>query len=165
MRHVSCSAPRLSSPASGATAGEDVSERLRERDRWGSYSIKDIETAVAARYRLSRDNMRGLNRARAFARPRQIAMFLAREMTGQSLPRIGSHFCRDHTTVLYAIRRIRGLMAKDPRIAGEVEGCRELIARAGFEPVGEKRRSAPSGSVAGARADEEASDYASTRAP
>ncbi|HXS05277.1 MAG TPA: helix-turn-helix domain-containing protein [Rhizomicrobium sp.] len=78
---------------------------------------------------MTRDQMRGLNRARIVARPRQIAMFLAREMTGLSLPRIGAHFCRDHTTVLCAIHRIRGLMEKDPRIAREVEGCRELIGR------------------------------------
>jgi len=94
-----------------------------------TYSIKDVETAVAARYRLTRDDIRGLGRARAVARPRQIAMYLAREMTGQSLPRIGAHFCRDHTTVLHAVRQIRRLMERDRRIAAEVEGCRDLIAR------------------------------------
>jgi chromosomal replication initiation ATPase DnaA len=122
-------APRLSSPASGATAGEDGSERLRERDKWGSYSISDIEAVVAARYGLSRDQMRAPDRRRALARPRQIAMFLAREMTGQSLPRIGMHFCRDHTTVIHAVRLITKLQAQDGRLAAEVEGCRELIAR------------------------------------
>ena len=95
------------------------------------YSIKDIETAIAARYRLTRDDMRGVNRQRAMARPRQIAH----------------------------------LMAADTRIAAEVEGCRELIARTGFEPVGEKRRSARSGSVAGTRAGEEASQPANKSAP
>jgi chromosomal replication initiator protein len=96
-----------------------------------SFTIRDIEGAVAARYSMSRDDMRGLNRARVVARPRQIAMYLAREMTGQSLPRIGSHFCRDHTTVLHAVRQIGRLVAQDQRIAAEVEGCRELIARQG----------------------------------
>ena len=96
-----------------------------------SYSIRDVEAAVAARYNLSRDQIKGLNRARVVARPRQIAMFLAREMTGQSLPRIGAHFCRDHTTVLHAVRRISRLVEKDARFGAEVEGCRELIAHAG----------------------------------
>ena len=96
-----------------------------------SYSIRDIETAVAARYRLTRDQVRGLDRRREVARPRQIAMYLAREMTGQSLPRIGAHFCREHTTVLHAMRRITRLMAEDEAMAAQVEGCRELIARRG----------------------------------
>jgi len=42
-----------------------------------------------------------------------------------------AHFCRDHTTVLHAMRRIRGLMAEDAGLKAQVEGCRELIARAG----------------------------------
>ncbi len=96
-----------------------------------SYSIRDVETAVAARYRLTRDQVRGLDRRREVARPRQIAMYLAREMTGQSLPRIGAHFCRDHTTVLHAMRRITRLMGEDEALAAQVEGCRELIARIG----------------------------------
>ena len=94
------------------------------------HSIRDVELAIAAHYRMSRDQMRAPNRARAFARPRQIAMYLAREITGQSLPRIGAHFCRDHTTVLYAMRRITGLMARDGVFAAEVEFCRGLVARA-----------------------------------
>jgi chromosomal replication initiator protein len=56
-------------------------------------------------------------------------MFLARELTGQSLPRIGRHFCRDHTTVLYAARKIARLAAGDAKMAGAVAGCRELLAR------------------------------------
>ena len=63
------------------------------------------------------------------ARPRQIAMFLAREMTGLSLPRLGTHFARDHTTILHAVRRITRLMEQDPAFADAVQGCRELLAR------------------------------------
>ena len=91
--------------------------------------IADVERAVAARFNLTRDQMLGLTRARAVSRPRQIAMFLAREMTGLSLPRIGRHFARDHTTVLHACRRIRALAAKDAGLADAVEGCREILAR------------------------------------
>jgi chromosomal replication initiator protein len=92
--------------------------------------LGDIENAVAARFGLTREAMRSLTHARAVARPRQIAMFLAREITGHSLPRIGRHFGRDHTTVLHAVRRIGKLTTADPRFAAEVEGCRELLARA-----------------------------------
>ena len=91
--------------------------------------MAEVEAAVAARFGLTRDQIRGLDRQRAVARPRQIAMFLARELTGQSLPRIGMHFARDHTTVLYATRRIARLIAADACVAGAVAGCRELLAR------------------------------------
>jgi len=90
--------------------------------------ISDIEHAVAARFGMTREQMQRLTRARAVARPRQIAMFLAREITGHSLPRIGAHFGRDHTTVLHAVRRISKLAAADPLIAAQVQGCRELLA-------------------------------------
>ena len=92
--------------------------------------LGDIENAVAARFGLTREAMRCLTRARAVARPRQIAMYLAREITGHSLPRIGNHFGRDHTTVLHAVRNITKLAAADPVIAAQVQGCRELLARA-----------------------------------
>ena len=92
--------------------------------------LGDIENAVAARFGLTREEMRRITHARAVARPRQIAMYLAREITDHSLPRIGNHFGRDHTTVLHAVRRIAKLAAADPVIAAQVQGCRELLARA-----------------------------------
>jgi chromosomal replication initiator protein len=92
-------------------------------------SLRDVENAVCARFGLSRDQMQSPNRARMVSRPRQIAMFLAREMTGLSLPRIGRHFARDHTTILYAARKIARLTAVDAALAAEIEGCRALVAR------------------------------------
>jgi chromosomal replication initiator protein len=92
-------------------------------------AISDVEIAVCARFGLSREQMQSPNRARIVSRPRQIAMFLAREMTGLSLPRIGRHFGRDHTTILYAARKIARLVAQDGALAAEVQGCRALLAR------------------------------------
>jgi|SRR5579863_3208730 len=91
--------------------------------------LRDVESAVCARFGLKLEQLQSLNRARQVARPRQIAMFLAREMTGLSLPRIGRHFCRDHTTILYAVRKIARMMAADPDFAAQVAGCRELLMR------------------------------------
>lgn len=96
------------------------------------HSIRDIELAIGARYRLTRGEMLGPNRARAIARPRQIAMVLAREMTGQSLPRIGAHFHRDHATVIHALRCVARLCAEDATFAAEVAACRAAVGR--FEP-------------------------------
>jgi chromosomal replication initiator protein len=61
-------------------------------------------------------------RARAVARPRQVAMWLAKQITTRSLPDIGRRFGgRDHTTVLHAVRRIESLKAEDPQIARDVD--------------------------------------------
>ena len=94
-----------------------------------THTIEEVEMAVCARFCLPREAMRAPDRRRAVARPRQIAMFLARETTGQSLPRIGRHFCRDHTTVLHAMRRIAAMLASDAALASQVAGCRALLAR------------------------------------
>jgi chromosomal replication initiator protein len=91
--------------------------------------VGDIQRLVAARFGLSRDAILSLNRERKVARPRQIAMALAREVTGLSLPRIGRHFARDHTTILHACRRIATLSAADPDFAATVQSCRELLLR------------------------------------
>lgn len=62
------------------------------------------------------------------ARPRQIAMYLAREMTRNSLPDIGRRFGgRDHTTVLHALRRIKALADKDQNIAANIGLVRAAI--------------------------------------
>lgn len=62
------------------------------------------------------------------ARPRQIAMFLAREMTKSSLPDIGRRFGgRDHTTVIHALKRIKALAAEDPNIATNIGLVRAAI--------------------------------------
>jgi Bacterial dnaA protein helix-turn-helix len=91
-------------------------------------AIRDIEMAVAAEFGLTRAQILGMSRARAMARPRQIAMALAREITGQSLPRIGQHFARDHTTVMYAVRHIARLAAKDAALADRMAACRARLA-------------------------------------
>ena len=90
-------------------------------------SLKDIEAAVCSRFGLTPEILRSPRRNRAVARPRQIVMFLAREMTELSLPRIGAHFNRDHTTVLHGQRRIRALMADKPKLAAYVSECRALV--------------------------------------
>jgi chromosomal replication initiator protein len=89
--------------------------------------VGDIQRMVAARFGLPREALLSLNRERRVARPRQIAMALAREMTGLSLPGIARHFARDHTTVLHACRRIAALSAADPDFARMVQSCREVL--------------------------------------
>lgn len=90
-------------------------------------TLRDIEAAVCARFGLTPQILRGPKKQRGIARPRQIAMYLAREMTPLSYPRIAAWFNRDHTTVLFGERRVRQLMAERPKLAAYVRECRALV--------------------------------------
>ena len=80
----------------------------------GCPRIHDIQARVCERYRLRPIDMVSARRAREVARPRQVAMYLCREMTPRSFPEIGRMFGnRDHTTVMYACRQIERLRAAD----------------------------------------------------
>jgi chromosomal replication initiator protein len=90
-------------------------------------SLRDIEAAVCARFGLTLDMLHGPSRCRGIVRPRQIVMFLAREMTPLSYPRLGAHFHRDHTTVLSGERRIRELIEIKPKLAAYVREVRAMV--------------------------------------
>ena len=80
-----------------------------------------IKETVADEFAITILDLESDRRARKIARPRQVAMWLARELTTLSLPAIGLHFGnRDHTTVMHAIGRIAGLMAADEEFAAKV---------------------------------------------
>lgn len=91
---------------------------------------KDVEVIVAARFKLSLDDIRRVDQHFRICRPRQIAMFLAREVTGKSLPYLGRHFGRDHSTVYNACKRIRQIIDRSAKIAAIVEELRETIRAA-----------------------------------
>ena len=63
-------------------------------------TIRDVEHAVCLHFQISQAALREKNPKRVASRPRQIAMYLARELTGASYPRLGQYFQRDHTSVL-----------------------------------------------------------------
>lgn len=91
------------------------------------FIIADIERAVCLRFKLTPEHLRARGARRKIARPRQIAMFLARELTGASLPQIGRHFARDHTTVLHAQKKILALASVNPRVAKYLDEVRDII--------------------------------------
>jgi len=81
-------------------------------------SVGEIQAAVALYFKLPVRVMSDGSRYREHARPRQVAMYLSRQLTPMSLPEIGRRFGRrDHTTVIHAIRRIEKLMAEGSEIA------------------------------------------------
>ena len=85
-------------------------------------TVDQIQKTVAEHYQLKQADLISERRARVVARPRQVAMWLAKQITTRSLPDIGRRFGgRDHTTVLHAVRRIEALKAEDPQIARDVD--------------------------------------------
>jgi len=93
-------------------------------------SIEDIQRKTAEFYKLELRDFQSPQRSRRVARPRQVAMFLARELTMRSLPEIGKRFGgRDHTTVLHACRRIAALCNDDPMFKQEVDFLRQVLGR------------------------------------
>jgi len=105
---------------------EVLREVLRPYER--RITIDDIQNCVTAYYGIRIQDMRSHRRALAIARPRQIAMFLAKELTQRSLPEIGRQFGnRDHTTVMHAVRRIEELRASDRSLAEDLVNIRRRL--------------------------------------
>ena len=93
-------------------------------------SIEDIQRKTAEFYKLELRDFQSPQRSRRVARPRQVAMFLARDLTMRSLPEIGKRFGgRDHTTVLHACRRIAALCEEDGTFKEEVNFLRSVLVR------------------------------------
>jgi chromosomal replication initiator protein len=99
---------------------------LRAQDR--RVTIEEIQRKVAEHYNIRLTDMSSARRSRQVARPRQVAMYLAKQLTSRSLPEIGRRFGnRDHTTVMHAVSRIAELMAADTGFAEDVELLRRML--------------------------------------
>ncbi|MFH1826463.1 MAG: chromosomal replication initiator protein DnaA [bacterium] len=91
-------------------------------------SVDAIKKAVAEFYNVHFDDMSAKIRTREIALARQVAMFLARDLTQLSFPKIGEDFGgRDHTTVMHAFDKIRGALKKDPAVQEAVKSIRKKI--------------------------------------
>jgi chromosomal replication initiator protein len=103
---------------------EEAQAILRPHLRGGEkrVTVDDIQKATADHFGLKQADLISERRNRAIARPRQAAMWLAKQLTTRSLPDIGRRFGgRDHTTVLHAVRRIDELRAGDAQLARDLE--------------------------------------------
>ncbi len=91
-------------------------------------TVDKIQRACAKEFNISMDEILSKRRARAIARPRQVAMYLSKQLTTRSLPDIGRRFGgRDHTTVIHAVKRIEALRKTDPALNTSVETVIELL--------------------------------------
>lgn len=95
-------------------------------------SVESIQRLVAERYHCRFADMRSKKRTKQIAFPRQIAMFLARELTQHSLSEIGAFFGgKDHTTIIHACEKIEDLLSKDPTFKEEIDGLRRALIEEG----------------------------------
>ena len=107
-------------------AQEVLRDLLRSNDR--KITIEEIQRRVAEYYNVRLADMLSARRARAVARPRQVAMYLSKQLTTRSLPEIGRKFGgRDHTTVIHAVRKIDELCQVDSGIEEDVDLLRRML--------------------------------------
>jgi chromosomal replication initiator protein len=107
---------------------QEILKDLLPRRENHKISILTIQRVVAEHFNLKPSLMRAKKRSKEIAYPRQVAMYLARELTDLSLPSIGEEFGgRDHTTVLHAYEKVKSDLKSNPQLAGEISGLIEKI--------------------------------------
>ena len=105
---------------------ETLADLLRAHEK--KLTIDEIQRKVADYYALKMADLLSARRAREVARPRQVAMYLAKKLTPRSLPEIGRRFGgRDHTTVMHAVKRIEELRAADSELNNDVVHLTRLL--------------------------------------
>ncbi|RYG91493.1 chromosomal replication initiator protein DnaA [Loktanella sp. IMCC34160] len=103
-----------------------LADILKASDR--KVTVEEIQRKVSEHFNIRLSDMIGPKRLRTYARPRQIAMYLAKQLTSRSLPEIGRRFGgRDHTTVMHGVKRIEELSMKDSQIADDLELLRRAL--------------------------------------
>ena len=107
-------------------AQECLADILRASDR--KITVEEIQRKVAEHYNVRLSDLIGPKRVRTLARPRQIAMYLSKQLTSRSLPEIGRRFGgRDHTTIMHGIRKIEELKEADRQLGEDLELLRRLM--------------------------------------
>jgi len=107
-------------------AQDCLADVLRASDR--KITIEEIQRKVSEHYNIRFSDLIGPRRMRNMARPRQIAMYLAKQLTSRSLPEIGRRFGgRDHTTVMHGVRKIEELKAIDSQISDDLDLLRRAL--------------------------------------
>ncbi len=103
-----------------------LADLLRAHEK--KVTIEDIQRRVADYYHIKFADLLSARRAREVARPRQVAMYLAKRLTPRSLPEIGRRFGnRDHTTVMHAVKRIDALRAADRELDADVAQLSRML--------------------------------------
>lgn len=105
---------------------EVLHDLLKASDR--RITIEEIQKRVAEHFNIKLAEMSSARRSRQVARPRQVAMYLAKQLTSRSLPEIGRKFGgRDHTTVMHAVKKVEELKVSDQNFSEDVELLRRML--------------------------------------
>ena len=103
-----------------------LADVLRSSER--KVTVEEIQRKTSEHYNIRLSDMIGPKRLRSYARPRQVAMYLCKQLTSRSLPEIGRRFGgRDHTTVMHGVRRIEELKVSDGQIAEDIDLLRRAL--------------------------------------
>ena len=121
--------------AHATLVGSDISlEKTQEllkdllRSNEKHVTIEEIQRHVADHYNIRVSDMHSSKRSRTVARPRQVAMYLSKQLTSRSLPEIGRKFGgRDHTTVMHAVKAVKSLQETDPTIRDDVSLLEKML--------------------------------------
>jgi chromosomal replication initiator protein len=126
LNRVVAYAALVNAPVTMDFTRETLADLLRAHER--KLTIDEIQRKVAEHYALKMSDLLSARRAREVARPRQVAMYLAKKLTPRSLPEIGRRFGgRDHTTVMHAVKRIEELRATDREVDADVIRLTRLL--------------------------------------
>lgn len=126
LNRLAAHADLIGAPITVDFAKEQLKDLFRAYER--IISIEDIQKKVADYYHIKIADMHSARRNRAIARPRQIAMYLAKQVTTRSFPEIGRSFGgRDHTTVIHAVRTIENLVERDRDLEEDVKLLESML--------------------------------------
>jgi chromosomal replication initiator protein len=126
LRRIVANAQFTGKPITLEFAREALRDLIAAQDK--QVTLENIQKTVADYYKIRTSDLLSGKRTRTIARPRQVAMALAKELTNHSLPEIGERFGgKDHTTVLYATRKVAELRETDPRIEEDYSNLLRIL--------------------------------------
>jgi chromosomal replication initiator protein len=126
LNRIVAHATLIGRPITLESTQEVLHDLLRANDR--RVTIEEIQRRVAEHFNMKLADMHSERRARAVARPRQVAMYLAKHLTTRSLPEIWRKFGnRDHTTVMHAVRKIEELCTLDAGFSEDVDLLKRML--------------------------------------
>ncbi|MDP3559994.1 MAG: chromosomal replication initiator protein DnaA, partial [Legionellaceae bacterium] len=127
LRRVIANAHFTGKPITVEFVHEALRDLLASQDKL--VTVENIQKTVAEYYKVKLVDLLSQRRSRSLARPRQMAMTLAKELTNHSLPEIGAHFGgRDHTTVIHACRKVKELIAADTQFAEDYKNLMRILS-------------------------------------